>query len=365
MEILATIYTIDIITLLFLFILLNTNRVMENNLKRSFSYTIVLTVIIILSEVGTILVGDSGASLTGLNIFFNIVGFSLSPFIPIFLIGIFDARYLKTHKVLFLPAIINAILVLLSPFFKLIFYVDSNNNYIRGSIFFVFAIIYIINILLLVVITWHVSRKKLYPIKWKIAALASFTIIGTFIQIFSPAIYSTWHCVTLSLLLFYIILFDFEGSFDALTQIYNRTAFEKKLLNLKGKKMFSIIMIDINDFKAVNDTWGHEYGDIVLKEVAETIKNSFDSSYSHYRIGGDEFCIISKDINRERIDRQLEELNVRLTKRRKINVHFPTVAFGYSLFQGESNSNVKKTLNEADGKMYEHKQKQKQNIDSN
>lgn len=359
MEFLITIYTINIISLFFLLTFIHVNKAIDNNRKKAFLYAVICTVVIILTELGTILVAGRNSNFFGLNIFFNIIGFSLAPFLPIILISIFSPKILRTHPLLLVPTLINTLASLLSPFFGLVFSVDASNNYQRGSFFFIFIIVYIINIVLFVIITWNTIKKHFSPIKWKILGLSLFAVAGTLIQIFVPQVYSSWHCVTVVLLLLYILLLDFENSFDALTGLYNRTAFEKELENLENKNTFTIIMMDVNDFKIINDTYGHEYGDLILKEFSEILRTSFDSNCSHYRIGGDEFCTIYKITNQEKIEYLFEKLHNNLVKKRETSHHFPTVAYGYSVFKKQDGSDVKKTLNDADEKMYQHKRKLK------
>lgn len=81
---------------------------------------------------------------------------------------------------------------------------------------------------------------------------------------------------------------------DALTGLYNRRAFDKEGLDLQNNNTpFSIIMFDIDHFKVINDTYGHNFGDSVLKAVSKVIKNVFAQTKAHaFRIGGEEFVII-------------------------------------------------------------------------
>jgi diguanylate cyclase (GGDEF)-like protein len=357
-----TIYIIDIIALFFLFGLLYNDNFLSQHRKRSFSYGIVFTVLIILFEIGTMLVSGGSAELRNFNILFNVLGFALTPVIPIVLIAIFDTKIIRMHNFFLLPTILNFVAVMLSPFFGLIFYVDANNYYQRGSIFLFFVIVYIINIIFFVIVTLYAGQKKFYSIKWKITSLSFFTMVGTCIQLFVPSVHSSWHCVTLSLFLLYILLSEFEGSFDILTEFYNRAAFEKALKHLKSKKTCSVIVMDINNFKEINDTYGHEYGDVVLKEVAAIIRNSFDDNCSCYRIGGDEFCTICRDANRDKLEHQLKNITNDIAKERQKNRCLPTVAYGYSIFQEDKTLDFKKMFKEADDQMYDYKQLQKKDL---
>ncbi|WP_339387014.1 GGDEF domain-containing protein [Vibrio caribbeanicus] len=85
-----------------------------------------------------------------------------------------------------------------------------------------------------------------------------------------------------------------ESRRDQLTKIGNRYAFEDFWkLSLKDKKKFiSITLIDIDDFKIVNDTYGHDTGDTVLKTVASIIESLIRDEDKVFRLGGEEFCII-------------------------------------------------------------------------
>jgi diguanylate cyclase (GGDEF)-like protein len=85
---------------------------------------------------------------------------------------------------------------------------------------------------------------------------------------------------------------------DELTKLYNLRYFKNALKNEcramehESGKSFCIIMIDVDDFKRVNDVFGHKVGDLVLKEVAEIIKSNVRSSDIVARYGGEEIVIL-------------------------------------------------------------------------
>lgn len=350
--------SIDIIALFFLCVLSHRSNTLNNYRKKPFLFGIVLTVIIILSEVGTILAGNGSAGLRDLNIFCNVVGFALTPIVPIALIAISDITILQTHKFLFLPPLINIGAAVLSPVFKLIFYVDINNHYERGNFFYIFVVIYIINLLFLIISTLHTGKTHHYPIEGKMIALSLFTVAGTSIQLVFPEVYSSWHCATLALLLYFLLLSEFDSSFDTLTGLYNRAAFEKAAKQMTSRQPFSVIVLDVNDFKSINDTYGHDYGDTVLKVVAAIIRKSLDNYCICYRVGGDEFYIICKETKQERIEYQLRHMTNAFAEERENNSRLPTIAYGYSIFRGGS-LNFQKILKEADEQMYYFKKLQK------
>ncbi len=82
---------------------------------------------------------------------------------------------------------------------------------------------------------------------------------------------------------------------DALTGILNRRAFDEVCLKTEGN--MAILLVDLDDFKHVNDTWGHEAGDVALKALARALTSAFRKDDYICRIGGDEFSVILKDFN--------------------------------------------------------------------
>ncbi len=105
-----------------------------------------------------------------------------------------------------------------------------------------------------------------------------------------------------------------EASHDRLTGLFNRSAYEMMLESV-DKDHMALILVDVDYFKSVNDTYGHDMGDRVLKRVADVLKHSFRSVDVICRIGGDEFVVIMtradstmRDLVRNKIARANEIL---------------------------------------------------------
>lgn len=88
-----------------------------------------------------------------------------------------------------------------------------------------------------------------------------------------------------------------EAEHDALSGLLNRRSFNKILsMYTESNLSFALIIVDIDVFKSVNDTYGHAIGDAVIAQVAEKIKSAFRITDYVFRIGGDEFAIIMLDM---------------------------------------------------------------------
>ncbi|SGY92334.1 Phytochrome-like protein cph2-Bacteriophytochrome cph2, partial [Moritella viscosa] len=98
---------------------------------------------------------------------------------------------------------------------------------------------------------------------------------------------------------------DYKAHHDELTGLKNRITLSKEVeasinaLESTNDKI-AVLFLDLNLFKQVNDTFGHDIGDLILQETANRLNNAVRSSDTVFRIGGDEFLIILRDIKDNR-----------------------------------------------------------------
>ena len=102
-----------------------------------------------------------------------------------------------------------------------------------------------------------------------------------------------------------------DASHDALTGIQNRIIFESMCHTVSSTTDTAIVLMDIDNFKYINDNFGHDVGDGVLQKLAKLLRASFRSDDILCRIGGDEFCVIMQDVSyfqREQITKKMQFL---------------------------------------------------------
>lgn len=156
---------------------------------------------------------------------------------------------------------------------------------------------------------------------------------------------------------------------DALTGVANRTLFFQKLeeaiaLAKRRKERVAVLFIDLDDFKIVNDQYGHEVGDVVLCEVVQRIKMAVREADVLARIGGDEFVLILHDCLSAKHAQSVAE-KVLFNLERPLQVTGLTVTVGGSIGISMYPDNGEKTadiLKSADRAMYEVKQKEKNGV---
>ena len=158
------------------------------------------------------------------------------------------------------------------------------------------------------------KRKAILPLGWSVMSLIIYLFLYFYCR-FNETYYilDSWAEITLfvvhSLVVFSVItvyLNTFtsyalkleekikkESRTDTLTKVYNRHALYDYLLTLENKDEYNLVILDIDDFKKINDTYGHICGDFILKEVARLSDNYSDDDFVS-RYGGEEFVIILK-----------------------------------------------------------------------
>ena len=153
---------------------------------------------------------------------------------------------------------------------------------------------------------------------------------------------------------------------DSLKGLYNRFGYAQEAITLfdqnqRNEQATTIIFADLDGLKAINDRFGHEFGDIAILSVAGTIKRIVPEEYIKIRYGGDEFLIIGtggdEEKAREMIDRMEEDF-----KSNRENTAFPfelSASFGYVIAEADAQLPLSEYVEKADKLMYNNKQAKK------
>ena len=143
-----------------------------------------------------------------------------------------------------------------------------------------------------------------------------------------------------------------EANTDALTELYNRRYFEDFIHN-NAKKSMTLIYMDLDRFKEINDNFGHKRGDQILKGSAKFIQETFPDGIVA-RLGGDEFTVIlEKEITEEEIKIRCEELNKKICT--LIRASDLRISISYGISSTDGSRNTDELLREADKRMYKNK----------
>jgi diguanylate cyclase (GGDEF)-like protein len=164
---------------------------------------------------------------------------------------------------------------------------------------------------------------------------------------------------------------EHQALIDSLTSLFNRRAFERKMEEEFERAMryhhaLSLIILDVDDFKKINDTYGHHWGDQVLKKIAEHLRTKTRRSDYPSRYGGEEFVLILPETDVEnalRVDSKVRSEIKTTTFDSKGRAFSVTVSTGLSSTCNKEYSNWQQMLEDADQALYLAKNRGKDRVE--
>lgn len=356
---------LDIIILIYL----KVNATKETNSAKIFKQIVIAITVVTAIETVSWLTGEIGNSAQiPIHYWSNVLFLSLIGLPAAFGLRYLDYKILgnfeKSRKRLwfyFIPTYINAGLAIYNFFDEgFLFRINDMNQYLRGLgvglgagalyVFFIIAVIYF----------YKYKQRITGRIIQSILIFFFTPILGSAMQIIAYGTTFGMPSYTLAALIVFLIIEKDEMGRDELTGLYTRSKLEALLrFKIKSREAFTVIMVDLDNFKVVNDTFGHLEGDSVLKKVAEILRLNTNIEDMVCRYGGDEFLMIiecSEDIGKRLISR----INSSLAKYNLFNHNYKIhLSYGHVYVKDNSNMDVDELLHLADQKMYEDKLKRK------
>jgi diguanylate cyclase (GGDEF)-like protein len=242
------------------------------------------------------------------------------------------------------------------------FSVPSNNIYTPGPLYGFRLVISYFSIVF-IIIDVLVSAKHFT--KAQVSLIVFFSLLagsGAALDILLGAGSLAWPCFAAGLLYLYFFIIRTDSKIDPLTGLGNRYSFNEfidKLSRQNTKESFSVVMIDMDHFKQINDTLGHLEGDNALRDMAAIIKGCIRSSDFAARYGGDEFVLavnVEYDIGRlmGRIRQTIDLQNEKHGRPYRIEM-----SYGCDVFTTNSGQSIQEFLEHVDRLMYKNKQEKK------
>lgn len=266
-------------------------------------------------------------------------------------------RIKKKSRILAIPLIIATILIIINLLGTgIIFDISKENVYTRGPmnfILYIFVFVYYIESI------YTVHKAKYDSILVEFFPIYYFIIpcmIGTMIQGFFFGVSTIWLCVAIAFILVYIENQISVSFIDDLSGLYNRKYMNHYLNKLQSDKNRHVygFLLDINEFKAINDTYGHLTGDRALIKFGKILQHSIDKDSVAIRMGGDEFVIFAKlksDEEALALKKQIK-YNVRQFNIKSKEPFHLSFSIGIAKFNGK---NTDAFLSAMDDSMYEAK----------
>lgn len=294
-----------------------------------------------------------------LNYFFNMLFAWSTPLITVTWACYIDYKMFGDidrlkRRVYYAPVTVIATLLLISNFFyPLIFSIDALNVYSREP--FMWSLV-VLNSFVHFSLIYTAYKHRLEIQREVVFAILLFVLLPAVtagLQVMIFGVFILWPMMAVTLVIVYIFLETVSSSKDYLTSLFSRFRVDQMVDHqIDSGNQFGVLMIDLNDFKLINDTLGHRQGDKTLVAFSKALKEVFQHEKMVARYGGDEFLVISNVLTEKELNAYCQELT-------GLVEGVADYSIGY---QGTDSCEIvtyETMLNGADMKMYEHKKKKK------
>lgn len=256
--------------------------------------------------------------------------------------------------------LLSALGIIINFFTPIFFSIDfTTNTYERGYLF-VLKYVFVFSIYFYVAFMIFKNRKRQKSrVIMGILLFLLFPILGSIIQVFYQTLYFQYTGAALGVLIIFIFLETTSGNKDYLTNLYSRRVLDEHLDGIVDRDIgFSIVMIDLNRFKEINDIHGHLAGDRLLVEFAKIIQNARQSSRSLIaRLGGDEFLCILVEEDHKNVEQYIKNIDEGL-KNSMISNKYENIGYSKGFLPFDPRVSVSELLKKVDALMYENKKAQ-------
>ena len=365
------VYSVLILVIIYIHALRHTEMVFLQH--KLYMMILQVTIFMLVVDIFSRFDGNPGTIYSVINHIGNFLIYMFNPIIPsLWFLYAYNQVFQEERKMmqrlypLIIINVINIVVLALSQFYGWFYFIDADNIYHRGPLFW-FPVSITVALMLAAFVLIVANRKKIedkYYFSLVFFAIPPF--ICVILQIIFYGLSLMLNSVVLSLLIVYFNIQNGNLYIDYITGVNNRKKLDKymkeKISTSTGNRTFSAILIDMDNFKSINDTFGHDMGDDALETSAMLLKSCLRSNDFIARFGGDEFCIILDLSNKDdleatvcRINSSAEKYNEHSTRPYKLGF-----SMGYAMYDYHSHMNVEEFEKQIDLLMYENKRANKE-----
>lgn len=337
----------------YMYIFLYTNRTLSKTKTRDFFLgCLCANILIITDSIDCYLSHYQNIGI--LRYFVAACGYTLRPAaVAVFMTAVSE-KIKRTERIFMIPLLINGVLAFSSYFTHAVFYFEEPNVLRKGMFGFM---PFLVSFMYIIVLSWYamqmyrIGEKKELTVIVLINVMAVVsTIIETVLQCYFLI---NAVCIT-SIVFYYLFLHSQMYKRDALTRALNRYAFYSDIENMKCD-ICVISSMDLNNLKELNDNIGHDAGDMAIATVADIFHTRINPDSKFYRVGGDEFVLISYHQTLEQVEASIQCI-YEVIKREGYEI-----AWGCAEYR--AGMDINKVIAESDARMYECKARLKRKWD--
>ena len=266
-------------------------------------------------------------------------------------------RVKKIYTYAFIPAMVMELMAIVNIFYPIVFRIDAQNVYHRLPLSYAYYIVDLGYVFFSIWIYKSYERRygkiRFFPLYLMIGPI----VLGCVIQVIFYGISLIWVSIAVGLTAIYMSIQNEFSYLDKLTGLYNRSYLDYMLeTSTRERNNLGGIMIDVDYFKEINDTYGHSYGDEALIDVARIITFAKPDKAVATRFAGDEFIILIRSTSEKQLAKIAESIRDELklfndTEERRYKL---SLSLGYSIYEPAHDS-IDNFLKRIDDAMYEEK----------
>jgi len=364
-----TIFSIILCVILFAFI-------RKENYKDSYSlkifmHIIIATAFVCFIEVLSLIFSSMGTTVNGAFLYWTSALFLSLTALPGALWLVYldykilrkDGNYKFRSFIYFIPTFLfffNNFIINTVVAKGFVFTISEANVYSRGDALWIHVIIMYTVLVVAIANFYRKSNMIRGRVTQVVLTAVMVPIIGNVVQMMFYGLTVSMPSYVLAVFMVYLILEKDEMQRDGLTKLYSRSYLENRVLHkLAVKERFSLILIDLNDFKSINDTFGHHVGDEVLLDVSKALEESIGVEDTVCRFGGDEFIIIVED-DKNTGEELISSIDIRISElNQKTDDYLVQLSYGVEYVDYHENYSIYELMKLVDKKMYIDKNKRK------
>ena len=297
----------------------------------------------------TVFLDGSGPGLRWLHLGVKVLELTIAPFVAVEFLRALDAEK-RARQLKWLLIVHGTVEVAAAPF-GLIVAFDANNVYVHGELYWIYVAVYFTAALVFIWEGVRFGRRNQAAGGNIMALILVFFASGVAMRLCNRQIRADYPCLAFAVMFTYLYYSGVVQNADALTGLRNRRGYDSQLSHLRRPAI--LLMMDVNRFKAVNDQFGHQYGDRVLQTIARAMQRAYGREGRCYRIGGDEFCVIF-DGSQDQARTRTEQFRALLAAEREKLPRLPDVAVGMTPFD-PAETDPDSAVKQADREMYANK----------
>lgn len=287
-----SIYTVTFLITMFVILItavdVKTNRlIFKDNQYEIYTVCIVIFIASLCEYIGKRING-AAPELIWLHRIVKIIEFCASPSIGIAAANAYGS--MKKKKLMVGILAVHSVFEIIAAFYGWVFYIDGENLYYREKLYCIYIAVFLLSEFYCYICIIKGNKKFQARLGSVNILILVFLAFGIGVQMIYRDITIDFMCVSICSFFLYHYRGNVINQVDVTTRLLNRRCFKRNTENMKSPAC--VLFFDVNNFKSINDTFGHSEGDNCLSAVASKIMSVYGRFGYCYRIGRDEFCVM-------------------------------------------------------------------------